>query len=236
MGTWVSSSKSTLAFRTRSPCPSTKPRWTSWTGSKTAHSEWDMYVDLPENTVRYCFRTFGRCRIFRTKVRKCTAGARNCRQRALTAVGDIKLSCRPAPVKVTATTRFMNSARSRRSAREGHSIFDEEWLHVYCFEKREDAEKFQARFGGEEFDPRQRGEKGKVWARWEAGLSFLHIFHVRSCSPVFGLIPKSKDQAHVRCPRRRRQTSRPIGTSHRRRRCWSQSDRKTASAFPKMMR
>ena len=48
----------------------------------------------------------------------------------------------------------------------GHSIFDEEWFHVYCFEKREDAEKFQARFGGEEFDPRQRG-RGKSWARWK---------------------------------------------------------------------
>ncbi len=40
----------------------------------------------------------------------------------------------------------------------GHSVFDGEWFHVYCFAKPEDAEKFMQHFGGEKFDPRQRGK------------------------------------------------------------------------------
>jgi hypothetical protein len=48
----------------------------------------------------------------------------------------------------------------------GHAVFDGERLHVYCFEKLEDAEQFQQRFGGETFDPSQRG-KGKNWAHWK---------------------------------------------------------------------
>jgi hypothetical protein len=48
----------------------------------------------------------------------------------------------------------------------GHAVFhDAEWFHVYCFEKSEDADKFMQRFGGEKFDPKQRG-KGSNWARW----------------------------------------------------------------------
>jgi hypothetical protein len=31
---------------------------------------------------------------------------------------------------------------------------------VYCFAKPEDAEKFQQRFGGDKFDPKQRGKGG----------------------------------------------------------------------------
>jgi hypothetical protein len=49
----------------------------------------------------------------------------------------------------------------------GHSVFhDREWFHVYCFEKLEDADKFRQRFGGDKFDPKQRG-KGSNWARWK---------------------------------------------------------------------
>jgi hypothetical protein len=47
----------------------------------------------------------------------------------------------------------------------GHAVFDGEWFHVYCFEKPEDAEKFKQRFGGETFDPSQRG-RGRNWAHW----------------------------------------------------------------------
>jgi hypothetical protein len=48
----------------------------------------------------------------------------------------------------------------------GHSVVhDGRWFNVYCFAKPEDAEKFLQRFGGEKFDPAQRG-KGRDWARW----------------------------------------------------------------------
>jgi hypothetical protein len=47
----------------------------------------------------------------------------------------------------------------------GHAVFDGEWFHVYCFEKPENAEKFKQRFGGETFDPSQRG-RGSNRARW----------------------------------------------------------------------
>lgn len=47
----------------------------------------------------------------------------------------------------------------------GHAVFDGEWFHVYCFAKPEDADRFKQHFGGEMFDPSQRG-KGSNWARW----------------------------------------------------------------------
>jgi hypothetical protein len=48
----------------------------------------------------------------------------------------------------------------------GHSVFHGgEWFTVYCFAEPEDAEKFSRRFGGEKFEPRQRG-KGAKWAQW----------------------------------------------------------------------
>jgi hypothetical protein len=49
----------------------------------------------------------------------------------------------------------------------GHAVFyGDEWFNVYCFGKPEDAEKFIQRFGGEKFDPKQRG-KGSNWASWK---------------------------------------------------------------------
>lgn len=49
----------------------------------------------------------------------------------------------------------------------GHSVFHEgEWFNVYCFAESNDAAKFMRRFGGERFDPKQRG-KGSNWARWK---------------------------------------------------------------------
>jgi len=49
----------------------------------------------------------------------------------------------------------------------GHTVaHGGEWFNVYCFAKPEDAEKFMQQFGGEKFDPRQKG-KGSNWARWK---------------------------------------------------------------------
>ena len=47
----------------------------------------------------------------------------------------------------------------------GHAVYDREWFHVYCFSDAGDAEKFKQRFGGETFDPSQRG-RGSNWAHW----------------------------------------------------------------------
>ena len=49
----------------------------------------------------------------------------------------------------------------------GHSVFHEgQWWNVYCFAQPEHAEKFMQRFGGEPFNPKDRG-KGSNWARWK---------------------------------------------------------------------
>jgi hypothetical protein len=49
----------------------------------------------------------------------------------------------------------------------GHCVrHDGQWFNIYCFAAAADAEKFTARFGGEKFDPRQRG-KGRNWMRWK---------------------------------------------------------------------
>ena len=48
----------------------------------------------------------------------------------------------------------------------GHAVFHEgEWFNVYCFAEPAHAEKFMQRFGGEKFDPKQKG-KGSNWAQW----------------------------------------------------------------------
>jgi hypothetical protein len=47
----------------------------------------------------------------------------------------------------------------------GHSCcHDDRWHRVFCFKEKADAEKFQARFGGEWFDPARRG-RGRRWAQ-----------------------------------------------------------------------
>jgi hypothetical protein len=49
------------------------------------------------------------------------------------------------------------------------SVFHEDkWWIVYCFADAEHAEKFSKRFGGERFDPKDRG-RGSNWARWYKG-------------------------------------------------------------------
>jgi len=40
------------------------------------------------------------------------------------------------------------------------------WYTVFCFAEPEDAAAFMARFGGERFDPKQRG-RGARWAQWK---------------------------------------------------------------------
>ncbi len=48
----------------------------------------------------------------------------------------------------------------------GHSLcHDGQWFHVYCFKESADARKFMERFGGEKFNPSERG-RGANWARW----------------------------------------------------------------------
>lgn len=51
----------------------------------------------------------------------------------------------------------------------GHSVvWESEWYQVYCFAKQEDAEAFLQHFGGEWFDPRERG-RGHKWHFWYKG-------------------------------------------------------------------
>ena len=51
----------------------------------------------------------------------------------------------------------------------GHALYhDSQWFHVYCFKEPADAQKFMERFGGEKFDPAERG-RGANWARWKKG-------------------------------------------------------------------
>jgi hypothetical protein len=53
----------------------------------------------------------------------------------------------------------------------GHSVmWSDAWYQVFCFAQREHAGQFMARFGGEWFDPKQRG-KGGHWARWKRDAS-----------------------------------------------------------------
>jgi hypothetical protein len=51
----------------------------------------------------------------------------------------------------------------------GHTVvWEGEWHRVYCFARREDAEAFLERFGGEWFDPRDKGS-GHYWHFWYKG-------------------------------------------------------------------
>jgi hypothetical protein len=50
----------------------------------------------------------------------------------------------------------------------GHSVYYEgEWWEVFCLAEKAHAEAFRDRFGGEHFDPRERGgARQGGWARW----------------------------------------------------------------------
>lgn len=51
----------------------------------------------------------------------------------------------------------------------GHAVFhDGSWWNINCFADPADAAWFLKRFGGELFDPRDRG-RGTSWARWHKG-------------------------------------------------------------------
>jgi hypothetical protein len=57
--------------------------------------------------------------------------------------------------------RLAIGSRSR-----GHAVFhDGQWFNVYCFSDPANAEKFTLKFGGQKFDPKQRGKESD-WARW----------------------------------------------------------------------
>src|SRR5271154_6598776 len=45
----------------------------------------------------------------------------------------------------------------------GHALFHEgQWFHVYCFKEPVDAQKFMERFGGEKFNPIERGPRRQL--------------------------------------------------------------------------
>jgi hypothetical protein len=48
----------------------------------------------------------------------------------------------------------------------GHAVYEHEWFNVFCFAEAADAEKFKQHFGGETFNPEQRG-KGRSWSKWK---------------------------------------------------------------------
>jgi hypothetical protein len=48
----------------------------------------------------------------------------------------------------------------------GHSVYyEDEWWEVFCFAEEVHADAFRLRFGGERFNPKDRG-RGRHWARW----------------------------------------------------------------------
>ena len=97
---------------------------------------------------------------FQAAVRKCVGKASR-RRPALIAAGRTKSCCRRGSVRAVATKRSTNSAPGR-----GHALYhDGQWFHVYCFSEPADARKFLERFGGEKFDPSERG-RGANWAQW----------------------------------------------------------------------
>lgn len=110
-----------------------------------------MYVDLAENCIRLLLpRLSGRYGI-QAAVRKCV-GEASYRRPALIAAerGGYK---------------EINDFCAETLCSRGHSLYhDGQWFHVYCFRDAADAQKFLERFGGEKFDPAERGRCG--WARW----------------------------------------------------------------------
>jgi hypothetical protein len=66
----------------------------------------------------------------------------------------------------------------------GHSVNDgKDWYRVYCFAEAEHAAKFILRFGGESFDPGQRG-RGSNWARWRREPRQVRPSKSRSENPI----------------------------------------------------
>jgi putative SOS response-associated peptidase YedK len=88
-------------------------------------------------------------------------------------------------------------------------------FHVYCFEKQEDGDRFKQRFGGEKFDPSQRGEGRKqpyaiamiddgqmvmagLWAKWKSPANNEQILSctILTCGPN-GVIGELHDRMPV---------------------------------------
>ena len=74
----------------------------------------------------------------------------------------------PADVSLNSGYKIVDEFCKDLSLRaRGHRVFHQDrCFNVYCFAARADAEKFLQRFGGEWFDPKQRG-KGKNWMQWK---------------------------------------------------------------------
>ncbi|AMJ60966.1 hypothetical protein [Bosea sp. PAMC 26642] len=61
------------------------------------------------------------------------------------------------------------ACKDRSHSPRGHSVvYDGDWWNVHCFADPADAAWFIATFGGEPFDPRDRGT-GHSWTLWDKG-------------------------------------------------------------------
>ena len=129
-----------------------------------ASFEWDMYVDLQANSIRYCFRTVADAMDFKRRFA-------NASERRAVASGH----CIGWPHQVVLPARLCEGGGYKQIhefcagltlCSRGHSLcHDGQWFHVYCFREPADAQKFMERFCGEKFDPSERG-CGANWARW----------------------------------------------------------------------
>ena len=97
-----------------------------------------------------------------------------------------------AACRGVAQRRLQNDSRVCRGlslCERGHAVFHEnQWWNVYCFAKPGHADKFMQRFGGEKFDPKQKG-RGSNWARWgercRRPMAAIHnVLGVRSMSAI----------------------------------------------------
>jgi hypothetical protein len=73
----------------------------------------------------------------------------------------------PADVVRQRFAEVDTAKRELGAAPRGHSVFHgDTWYTVVCFADAANAEVFRLRFGGEPFDPRDRG-RGSNWAQWK---------------------------------------------------------------------
>jgi hypothetical protein len=74
----------------------------------------------------------------------------------------------PAVVSLNNGYKAVDAFRKElsRCPREHRVVRAGQCFNVYCCSERGDAEKFMQRFGGEWFDPKQRG-KGRKWMQWK---------------------------------------------------------------------
>ena len=126
--------------------------------------EWDMYVDLPASEVRYRFRSLADAAAFKQRFVGCDAMA-SCRRGQLIRAGRTRSCCRRGFAEPDGYNEIHKFCRDLTLCSRGHALYhDGQWFHVYCFKEAADAQKFMERFGGEKFDPIERG-RGANWAR-----------------------------------------------------------------------